>query len=552
MGDCVEKLPHDECGSSDGLQVFHDDGVFTGFCFSCGTYVNDPYGDKPPPKYEPPSPEEVEAQVRELIKYPCTDVPDRRLKKFAFERFGCRMEVSQADGRTPTLVYFPYGTDEGLIGWKARPLKTKKMWAVGTTRGAQLFGWKQAVRSGAKTLYITEGEYDAIALYQVLKESNAGTAYADMEHAVVSLTSGSGSAKKEISEMVQQIREHFDEIVLVFDMDEPGQKAADQVCRIVPEAKVAKLPCKDANDCLMQGAAKALKSAVVFKAAKPKNSRVVYGSQLREAARKEPTFGLSWPWEGLTQATRGIRRGETIYIGAGVKMGKSEVVNAIAAHIIQEHNSPVYMIKPEEALAKSYKMVLGKVAGRIFHDPTVPFDHEAFDKADAQVGDKAIFQDIYQFGRWDDLKNDITYTVLNDGVRDVIIDPITCFTNTMSAAQANEHLTTVAAELSALAKDLDFTAYIFCHLKAPDGIPHERGGQVFSTQFAGSRAMMRSCNYMIGIEGNKDPDLPIEERNVRTLKLLEDREFGMTANVPLYWDRATGLFNEIKQGYHTN
>lgn len=546
MGQCVEKLPHPECGSSDGLQVYHEDGEFTGYCWACGAYVHDPYGDKPPPKFEPPSPEEIQAQVREYIDYPLKALPERRLKEYALKRFGVRMEVSQQDGTTPTTVMFPYTNEDGLCGWKIRPLASKKMWSVGYNKGAQLFGWKQALRAGDKTLYITEGEYDAISLYQVLKDANAGTQYADLEYAVVSLPHGAAAAKRDILAQQKDIRAHFDKVVLVFDMDKAGEEAAQDVARVFPEVEVASLPCKDANECLMQGASRALKSAVVFKATKPKNSRVVYGSQLRELARKEPEFGLSWPWEGLTEATRGIRRGETIYIGAGVKMGKSEVVNAIAAHIIKEHDSPVYMIKPEEALPKSYKMILGKVAGRIFHDPNIPFDTEAFDRADALVGDKAIFQDIYQFGRWEDLKDDIIYTVTNDGVRDVIIDPITCFTNTMSASAANEELTRIAAELSALAKDHDFTAYIFCHLKAPEGIPHERGGHVFSTQFAGSRAMMRSCNYMIGIEGNKDPELSIEERNVRTLRILEDREFGTSADIPLYWDKATGLFNEIR------
>ena len=72
------------------------------------------------------------------------------------------------------------------------------------------------------------------------------------------------------------------------------------------------------------------------------------------------------------------------------------------------------------------------------------------------------------------------------------------------------------------------------------------GVRFYSNQFAGSRAMMRSCNYMIGLEGNKDPLLPIEQRNVRKLVMLEDREFGEVGSVPLYWDYKTSLFNEIK------
>ena len=73
---------------------------------------------------------------------------------------------------------------------------------------------------------------------------------------------------------------------------------------------------------------------------------------------------------------------------------------------------------------------------------------------------------------------------------------------------------------------------------------HDRGGKVYSNQFAGSRAMMRSCNYMIGMEGNKDPELQEAERNCRDLVVLEDREFGSSGIVPLYWDSRTGLFLE--------
>lgn len=548
MGECVEKLSHSKCGSSDALQVFaEDDGTFNGFCFNCGEFVPDPYGEGEPPKFVPRDPAKVQAEVQALKRYPCHDLPARRLRKDVLNRFGVRMEVSQEDGQTPMLVYFPYGDGSNLTGWKASTLnlKPKKMWAVGKTKGCKPFGWTQALKSGHPRLYITEGEFDAVALYQMLQDNDRGGEYEGQEYAVISIPHGSGNAKRDISNVMNDIQRVFREVVLVFDQDDAGRKAADEVAAIMPEVKVAKLPFKDANECLIEGASKAAVRAVLFQSQRPKNSRIVYGSELVELARQAPAPGLSWPWEGLTEATRGIRRGETIYFGAGVKMGKSELVNALAAHIIKEHELPVYIVKPEEALPKSYKMLLGKVVGRIFHDPNIEFDYDAFDRANEIVGDKAIFQDIYQFGRWENLKQDIKYTVLNDNVRDVIIDPITCFTNTMNSAEANEHLTLVAAELSQMAKDMDFTAYIFCHLKAPDGQPHERGGPVLSTQFAGSRAMMRSCNYMIGLEGNKDPDLPIESRNYRQLKILEDREFGASATVGLYWDRNTGLFNEV-------
>jgi twinkle protein len=116
----------------------------------------------------------------------------------------------------------------------------------------------------------------------------------------------------------------------------------------------------------------------------------------------------------------------------------------------------------------------------------------------------------------------------------------------MDAASANTRLQEIAQELAAMSLDLNIVIFIFCHLRNPEsGPPHERGGEVLSSQFAGSRAMARSCNLMLGLEGNRDPNLSNEEKNLRTLVLLEDREFGETGRFKLYWDKNTGLFNEL-------
>jgi len=546
---CIEKLPH-SCGSGDGLQVFEDGGRYTGYCFACATYIPSPYDDKPEgdkPKRIRKSDEEIRREVDDIYhNYVARDLPSRGLKEEYLNRFSVRVGVSGVDGSTPEVVYFPYDDKSGtFLSYKVRLLEPKRQWFIGDPNTNTFFGWDLAINTDAKRLMITEGEFDAVALFQILKERSIGTPYAEYNPAVVSLPTGAGGAVKAISSMLPEIRNHFKEVVLVFDKDEAGQKAVEEVMKIAPDFYSATLPAKDANACIMEGREKGCQSAVLFRAKAPKNTRILKGGTFREKAMLKPEMGRSWPWHGMTQATRGRRVGETIYIGAGVKMGKSEVVNALGEHIIVTEDSPVFFAKPEESPVKTYQMLVGKAAKRIFHDPTIEFDEEAFLKAEPLIGDRALIMDVYQFVGWDQLKQDIIYAVTSEGCRDVIIDPITCLTNQMSSAAANEHLTSVSAELSAMAKDLSFTPYIFCHLKAPDGLAHERGGSVMSNQFAGSRAMMRSCNYMIGLEGNKDPDLPKEERNMRTLVILEDREFGITARVPLYWDDKTGVFNEI-------
>lgn len=207
---------------------------------------------------------------------------------------------------------------------------------------------------------------------------------------------------------------------------------------------------------------------------------------------------------------------------------------------------PVMMAKPEEANAKTYKLVAGKIAGKIFHDPKVEFDEEAYDRAGEAIQDKLCMVNLYQHLGWETLKTDIR-SAANEGCKAVFIDPITNLTNGMNAADANTKLQEIAQELAAMAKDLDVAIFIFCHLRNPEsGLSHDRGGHVLTSQFAGSRAMGRSCNYMFGLEGNKDPELSEEERNMRHLVLLDDREFGEVGSVSLYWDKNTGLFNEVR------
>ena len=549
MSKCIEKISHPDCGSGDGLQIFQDDnGTYNGFCFACGTFVADPYHDKPK-DYKPAalakSDDEIDRELAEINSYQTVDLPSRSLRAETLEYFDIKVAVSEQDGKTPVAAYFPFEKNGQVHAYKARLLGEKRMWSVGRFKGTEMFGWRQAIAAAAKRLYITEGEYDAAALHQALKDKSKGTQWESYNPSVVSLTSGASSAKKCIVDNMTAIKQNFNEVVLVFDNDAPGQQAVKDVMQVLPTARSVTVPGKDANDCVQQGKSIALCNAVLFKSSVPKNTRLVWGQTLVELGREQAQWGLSWPWEQMTDLTRGLRFGETYYIGAGVKMGKSEVVNAIAKHLIIDHDMKVFLAKPEESNRKSFQMVAGKVAGRIFHDPKVEFDFDAYDAAAEAIGDKLCFLNLYQHLGWETLKNDIIAAV-SLGCRAVFIDPITNLTNGVASGEANTVLQAIAQDLAAMAKDLEIIIFIFCHLKAPaSGDSHERGGAVLSHQFSGSRAMMRSCNYMIGIEGNKNPDHTIEERNIRSLVLLEDREFGNVGRMKLYWDHKTGLFNEI-------
>ena len=570
MGQCVLKTAH-SCGTRQGLQVYEqEDGSLNGYCWSCNTFVANPLGvgkvlaDIPKAQRLTKSREEIQQELAEIGECVVVDLQDRRLRAGPLEYYGIKVGYDQADGATLKFLYFPYTNDDVLQSYKVKLIEGKKFWSVGDQSEVDLFGWEQAKASGARRLIIVEGELDAVAL-KVIFDGYEKAEYKDTIPAVCSLPHGAGSAHKDISRLAPKIKKFFKEVSFCFDADEPGQKATEECLKIFPGATVITLPCKDANDCILQGKGKAAYKAAKWNVEVPKNTRLVFGEGLHEAAREVAQYGeLTWPWDHINRKTRGIRYGETIYVGAGVKMGKSELLNELGAHFITNHGVKVFMAKPEEANKKTYKLMAGKVVGKVFHDPDREFDFEAYDKAGEVLKGKLAMVNLYQHLGWDSLKADI-YAAASWGAKVIFIDPITNLTNGMESAAANVKLQEIAQELAAMALDLNLVVFIFVHLKAPEGniskdarlkmyengkyiglgnCPHELGGDVSSNQFAGSRSMMRSCNYMLALKGNKDALLQDGVRNMRELELLEDREFGEVGNFPLYWNKNDTHFHE--------
>jgi len=572
MGICIDKLPH-SCGSKSGLQVFADPetGKVDGYCFSCGKPVANPYGspktvddvDLPEPKTE----SEIQDEILEVSSFPTVSVKQRKLRDSYLKKFGIKTSLSEEDGKTPTAMYFPVTKDGVLSGYYVKALsESKHQWAIGDVKKAEPFNWQNAKNSGAYRLIIVEGREDAVAT-EAMFDLHGKEEY---KPAIIALPNGVKSVKSSLTQVATEINRKFKEIVIVYDDDEAGKKAVEETMLIFPSALTVTLPGKDPNECLIEGRGKAAYKAMSFQATKPKNTRIVSAKDLHEAGRTPTEPGiLSWPFPKLNKLMRRLRTGETVYVGAGVKMGKSERLDASAAHIMEEDDVPILVIKPEQGNIQTYKKLAGKLTARKFDDPDADFDFDAYDKAGDKLADKLHMIDLYQHMDWDTMKADITYAATSLGVKAVFIDPITVLTNGMSAADANTKLSEVAQDMSAMAKDLDIVIFIFCHLKAPEGnlskearlkkyakgqytqlgnCPHEYGGDVLSAQFAGSRSMMRSCNLMIGLEGNKDPEVPEEVRNMRNLVILEDREFGNSDRINLYWNKNTTLFKEINDG----
>lgn len=141
-------------------------------------------------------------------------------------------------------IFFPFIDPCGETRMiKFRDIKDKKK--QGPTSAGQmpcLFGW-QAVDPNTREVWITEGEFDAMAGYQ-------------MGVSALSVPFGGGKgAKQQWIENEFENLERFDTIILALDMDEEGELAAREIAdRLgIHRCLRVRLPHKDLNECLLEG-----------------------------------------------------------------------------------------------------------------------------------------------------------------------------------------------------------------------------------------------------------------------------------------------------------
>lgn len=528
----------------------NDKGEQFGKCNRCGYYS--PSEIKVTPSERKTKTEaEIQQELEEISACPIRELRSRAVLEEVAKRFGVRSGLSMEDGKTCIQHFYPKTKMGKIVGYKVRNLDPKYFYSVGEAKDCEPFGYPQAQQTDTsrRKIVITEDELSAMSVYQVLDRFQ-GDQWKHIKPCVIALPDGAGSAVKCISNIMKFLSE-FEEVILNFDSDDAGRKAAQQVLSLLPKARTVFLPLKDANDMLMAGRERELNAEILFHAKRNKPEGVVSVLDVLDEALEKPVWGLSYPWESLTSLTYGQRLGELVAIGGGVGIGKTLLAHEIAAWNSQVHNQNCFMIMLEESNGDTVKNVAGKIDSIPYHRPDSLFDIERLTGTAKTINDKIFLwkSNINQESRYniEAIIAAIRYQAIVNNVKHVFFDNVTAVTQHLTPAEINTEVGRIAMQFAGLADELGIQIFIFSHLNTPQtGKSHEEGGEVREYQFTGSRALIRWCQVVIGFERNKQA---LDEfKHFSLIRLLKHRKYGLTGITKTKYDTITGkLVQQVDQ-----
>lgn len=526
--DDSEFLYHTSCIScpSSNARAVYSSG--TSYCFSCNSWFKSDDDTQPtqPSKRKP---------TMDLLEYDYVSLTKRKIPEQIAKQFRYGVGTDKNGLLCQVANYFNEARE--LIAQKLRyPDKTFKF--IGNAKEAGLFGQQLWSNTGRK-IVITEGEIDALSV---------ATGF-DGKYPVVSIKNGASAAKKEISAHLEWLL-GYEEIYLWFDNDEQGRKAVEECVKLLPADRVRIIrhaDYKDANEVLMYTGKKGIVSTF-YNAEKYMPDDIVNPLDLLDTIAEPIQMGFPYYYEGLTKMMYGRRFGETVVVGAGVSVGKTDfVMSQVAFDLSQGWKVATFML--EQSTKETVLRVAGKIDGINYHLPNASFDQEKLKETTRSLGDTLYMFDNFGSNDWETISEKIRYMAHNYGCRIFYIDNLTALN--AHAQDERRNLDALMAEVAGLAKELDIWVMLVSHLNPPkSGASHEAGGKTEQSQFTGSRAIMRWAYAMFGIERNTLHEDPVE-RNKGLIRVLKDRFSGGATGrtVGFFYDKDTGIVHETTEDF---
>tara|TARA_R100001460_G_scaffold467_4_gene2261 strand:- start:1358 stop:2812 length:1455 start_codon:yes stop_codon:yes gene_type:complete len=415
----------------------------------------------------------------------------------------------------------------------------KNFHSEGQLPPAGLFG-QQLFQQSGKYITITEGEIDAMSAYEML-----GSRWA-----VVSIKNGAQSAVKDVKAQFEYLN-RFENIVLCFDADEHGQKAANAVAQIFEpnKCRIMHLAMKDANEYL-----KANQRELFTKAwweAKPytpagivnlKNFDGLYDKDNRET--------VPYPYKGLNDMLYGMRTGELVTFTAGTGAGKSSIIRELEHHLLNNTDSNIGIISLEENIKQTiFHLMSVQASKRLYIDEvrdTVP-EELLREYERATVGTGRVFAfDHFGSIQTDEILARVRYMIKALDCRYIIIDHLSILVSGLEGDDERRNIDKMMTQLRSLVEETQCCMLLVSHLRRANGDKgQEQGVQISLSMLRGSHSIAQLSDAVIAMERDQQASDPIVS-NTTTIRVLKNRYAGETGiGTYLLYDRETGRMTEI-------
>ena len=332
-----QACPFEDCGSSDAFN-WNDDGY--GFCHSCGeSYPNKhklPVFDWAKQSY--PLKRRENIMMKEVKGVTYDDI--RGIDPEVCKLYGIQIQTD-ADGKPVRYAYkYPH-----TVKYRAFDDKSKT-WIKDRGVGMNhLFGPEFNSNSSNK-LYVTEGEFDAASLYQILGQ----------KFFVKSLPSAS-IGEKFIKQNYNYLNS-FKEIIYAGELDDAGRRSAERLYESFP-TKLYYVPMskyKDANEFLMAGDIEELKWTALKPQRYSPDNFFCSDEEVAQAIRTENPYDYTPTGHtGLDDKIRGIVKGGLTFLKAPRGTGKTEVIRYFETGLLKNPDTRIALLHMEEMRSTTYR-----------------------------------------------------------------------------------------------------------------------------------------------------------------------------------------------------
>ena len=510
----VEHIPCQVCGSSDANSLYSDGHTF---CFRCHART---HGDNITHTHQ--------------VTHVQLQGSAGRLQSRKISEKTCELFKTYKDG--DILRHYYYDSSGKVVGAKVRT-KDKEFRCEGEVKS--LFGmqnYRHKTTKKKKKLVIVEGEMDTMSVWE-----------AQPNWDVVSIPNGAAAAKKAIQNNYEWIN-YYDKVVLFFDNDEAGQKAAKDAAGVLPPGKVFigfLEDYKDASEALQAGDSEAVRAVCNYDHLQYQPDGIVNAKTLLDLITTPlPPSDHDYPFQGLQGKLHGIRYGELVTITAGSGIGKSSFCRAIATHLLNKGERVGY-VALEESMRRTSLGLMSDACGKSLHLGEQQRSEltEIFDRTIA----KWNLQLFDGFGSYDPdhIYNRIEYMASGLDTKIIFLDHLSILLSGLENDNERVMIDRTMTKLRSLVERTGIALFLVCHTTTPpNGQSHEEGGRVQLRSLRGSRSIGQLSDSVIALERNQQSG---SERDATTVRVLKNRYSGEVGEAcQLKFDLSTCKFNETE------